>query len=130
MLTFVADSAATLTTRYGNVTKATVGAIQRRLLVLEDQGGGHFFGEPAFDIHDLIRTTRDDRGYVSILAADRLMQSPRLYARSEEHTSELQSLMRISYAVFCLKKKTHNNTNHPQHTSPSSTTKHHVTHQS
>src|SRR3546814_6961430 len=72
MLTFVADSAATLTTRYGNVTKATVGAIQRRLLVLEDQGGGHFFGEPAFDIHDLIRTTRDDRGYVSILAADRL----------------------------------------------------------
>src|SRR3546814_13915273 len=57
MLTFVADSAATLTTRYGNVTKATVGAIQRRLLVLEDQGGGHYFGEPAFDIHALIRTT-------------------------------------------------------------------------
>src|SRR3546814_12216797 len=76
MLTFVADSAATLTTRYGNVAKATVGAIQRRLLVLEDQGGDHFFGEPAFDIHDLIRTTRDGRGYVSILAADRLMQSP------------------------------------------------------
>src|SRR3546814_4382509 len=110
MLTFVADSAATLTTRYGNVAKATVGAIQRRLLVLEDQGGDHFFGEPAFVIHDLIRTTRDGRGYVSILAADRLMQSPRLYAtfllwllselfealpeigdRSEEHTSELPS---------------------------------------
>ena len=80
MLTHIAEDASALTTRYGNVSKATVGAIQRRLLVLEQQGGDRFFGEPAFEIGDLMRTTRDGRGYVSVLAADRLMQSPRLYA--------------------------------------------------
>ena len=69
-----------ITTEYGNADGRTIGAIQRRLMVLEEQGGEHFFGEPAFDIRDLMRTTRDGRGYVSILAADKLMQSPQLYA--------------------------------------------------
>jgi DNA helicase HerA-like ATPase len=65
---------------YGNVSKATVGAVQRALLVLEQQGGDKFFGEPALLLKDLMRTTTDGRGYVNLLAADRLMQSPRLYA--------------------------------------------------
>jgi DNA helicase HerA-like ATPase len=69
-----------LTTKYGNVAKATVGSIQRSLLVLEQQGAEHFFGEPALKIADLMRTGRDGRGYISVLAADKLMQSPRLYA--------------------------------------------------
>ena len=68
----------TLTTKYGNITKASVGSIQRSLLVIEQQGGAHFFGEPALDIRDLMRTTRDGRGYISILAAQTLMNSPRL----------------------------------------------------
>jgi len=62
------------------VSKSSVGAIQRRLLTLEDQGGANFFGEPALDIRDFMRTTRDGRGMVNILAADKLMTSPRLYA--------------------------------------------------
>ncbi len=65
---------------YGNISAASIGSIQRRLLVLEEQGGEHFFGEPALDIRDFMRTTRDGRGYINVLAADRLMQSPRLYA--------------------------------------------------
>ena len=65
---------------YGNISTASIGAIQRDLLVLEQQGAEHFFGETALDILDLMRTTRDGRGVVSILAADKLMQSPRLYA--------------------------------------------------
>ncbi len=65
---------------YGNVSKQSVGAIQRQLLVLEQQGGEAFFGEPALDIRDLMRTTRDGRGIVNILAADQLMMAPRLYA--------------------------------------------------
>src|SRR3990172_2354303 len=69
-----------LTTKYGNVAKATVGSIQRSLLVLEQQGASHFFGEPALKIQDLMRTARDGRGYISVLAAERLMESPRLYA--------------------------------------------------
>jgi len=69
-----------LTTKYGNVAKATVGSIQRSLLVLEQQGASHFFGEPVLKITDLMRTARDGRGYISVLAADRLMESPRLYA--------------------------------------------------
>jgi DNA helicase HerA-like ATPase len=69
-----------LTTKYGNVAKATVGSIQRALLVLEQQGASHFFGEPALDIQDLMRTDRAGQGYISVLAADRLMESPRLYA--------------------------------------------------
>ena len=65
---------------FGNVTRATVGTIQRQLLVLENQGGTKFFGEPALTLKDFMRTDRDGRGMVNILAADRLMQSPRLYA--------------------------------------------------
>jgi hypothetical protein len=65
---------------FGNVTKATVGTIQRQLLVLENQGGTKFFGEPALSLKDFMRTDRDGRGMVNILAADKLMQSPRLYA--------------------------------------------------
>jgi DNA helicase HerA-like ATPase len=69
-----------LTTKYGNISKASIGTIQRSLLVLEQQGGAHFFGEPALKIKDLMRTARDGRGYINILAAQRLMDSPRLYA--------------------------------------------------
>ena len=65
---------------FGNVTKATVGTIQRQLLVLENQGAAKFFGEPALALKDFMRTDRDGRGFVNILVADKLMQSPRLYA--------------------------------------------------
>ena len=80
ILSFIADHAAELTTQYGNVSKQTVGTIQRQLLVLENQGGDKFFGEPALDLKDFMRTDRDGRGMVNILVADKLMQSPRLYA--------------------------------------------------
>src|SRR4249920_2932853 len=80
VLTFVAENAASLTTNYGNVSKATVGTIQRQLLVLENQGGAKFFGEPALSLHDFMKTDSDGRGMVNILVADKLMQSPRLYA--------------------------------------------------
>src|SRR5262245_43269647 len=65
---------------FGNVTKATVGTIQRQLLVLENQGGTKFFGEPALSLKDFMRTDRDGRGMINILVADKLLQSPRLYA--------------------------------------------------
>src|SRR6187455_3157995 len=65
---------------YGNVSKATVGTIQRQLLVLENQGGTKFFGEPALLLKDFMKTDSDGRGMVNILVADKLMQSPRLYA--------------------------------------------------
>ncbi len=65
---------------YGNVTKQTVGTIQRALLVLENQGGEKFFGEPALELKDFMKTDRDGRGYINILAADKLMANPRLYA--------------------------------------------------
>jgi hypothetical protein len=80
LLEDLAARADTLTTKYGNVTKASVGSIQRSLLVLEQQGGAHLFGEPALKVSDLMRTARDGRGYISVLAADKLMESPRLYA--------------------------------------------------
>lgn len=80
MLAFVGDRASDLRNTYGNVSSATVGAIQRSLLVLEQQGGEMFFGEPSLDLHDLMRVGPGGRGYVSILAAERLMQSPRLYS--------------------------------------------------
>ncbi|HRO00861.1 MAG TPA: DUF853 domain-containing protein [Nitrobacter sp.] len=80
ILSFIAERAAELTTLYGNVSKQSVGAIQRRLLVLEHQGGEKFFGEPALDLNDFMRTDRDGRGMINILAADKLMQNPRLYA--------------------------------------------------
>jgi uncharacterized protein len=80
ILQFVADNSASLQTRYGNVSAATVGAIQRQLLVLENQGAASFFGEPALDIKDLMRLDRDGRGTINVLAADKLIANPRLYA--------------------------------------------------
>ena len=74
------DKIKQIVAKYGNVTKQTVGTIQRQLLVLENQGGEQFFGEPALDLKDFMRTDRDGRGYVNILAADKLMSNPRLYA--------------------------------------------------
>jgi DNA helicase HerA-like ATPase len=67
-------------TDYGLVTKATIGVIQRRLLILEEQGGDKFFGEPALELADLMRCAPDGRGYINLLAADKLMASPQLYA--------------------------------------------------
>ncbi|MCL5778848.1 DUF853 domain-containing protein [Limibaculum sp. FT325] len=80
LLVFAGENADALSLRYGNVAKASVAAIQRRLLVLENQGGATFFGEPALDLHDMIAQTPDGQGRINILAADRLMHSPRLYA--------------------------------------------------
>ena len=79
-LTFASQNAAALGARYGNVSTATVATIQRKLLVLEDQGGAGLFGEPALDLSDFMRRDPQGRGYVNILAADRLIASPRLYA--------------------------------------------------
>ena len=80
ILSFIAEHAGELTTQYGNVSKQTVGTIQRQLLVLENQGGTKFFGEPALSLTDFMRSDSAGRGMINILAADRLMQSPRLYA--------------------------------------------------
>tara|TARA_R110000851_G_scaffold295568_1_gene450537 strand:- start:121321 stop:122817 length:1497 start_codon:yes stop_codon:yes gene_type:complete len=79
MLQDVAERAKTLQVQYGNVSPASIGAIQRSLLRLESQGAENFFGEPMLDIHDLIRTNAHGQGVVNVLAANRLMQSPRLY---------------------------------------------------
>ena len=79
MLAFVGDNAKEFTTEYGNVSSASIGAIQRGLLALESQGGEQIFGEPMLNIADLIQTDRG-RGVINILAADRLMQSPKMYA--------------------------------------------------
>jgi DNA double-strand break repair helicase HerA and related ATPase len=76
----VGERSKQLTTTYGNVATSSVGAIQRRLLVLEEQGADKFFGEPALDISDFMRIAPDGRGVVSLLTADKLMQSPRLYS--------------------------------------------------
>ena len=80
MLGYIADHADELTTQYGNVSKATVGTIQRQLLILENQSAAKFFGEPALALQDLMKTSSDGRGYVNILVADKLMENPRLYA--------------------------------------------------
>lgn len=80
MLQHVAERAAEVRVRYGNVSAASIGAIQRSLLRLESQGADQFFGEPMLDVFDLLRVDHNGRGVVNILAADRLMQSPRLYA--------------------------------------------------
>ncbi|WP_374442099.1 helicase HerA-like domain-containing protein [Stella sp.] len=79
MLVFVAENARALTLRYGSVSSASVGAIQRALLALETQGAERFFGEPMLDIADLLQVDAAGAGIVSILAADRLMQQPKLY---------------------------------------------------
>jgi len=80
ILGFVADHASELQKEYGNVSSATVGTVQRQLLVLENQGAKSFFGEPALDLGDFLRTDRDGRGNVNVLAADKLIENPRLYA--------------------------------------------------
>ncbi|ADZ71409.1 ATPase protein [Polymorphum gilvum SL003B-26A1] len=80
VLAHVGERAQELSRVYGNVSTASIGAIQRRLLVLEREGAEHFFGEPALDIRDFLRTARDGRGVINVLAADRLMHAPRLYA--------------------------------------------------
>jgi uncharacterized protein len=80
MLGWVAENAKEIQAQYGLVSAASVGAIQRSLLVLEQQGGDSFLGEPALDLRDLMRTTHEGKGYVNILASDKLMSSPRLYA--------------------------------------------------
>ena len=77
-LQFIGDNAKQLTTQYGNVSAASIGAIQRGLLTLEHQGGDKFFGEPALNVADLLQTDKG-RGVVNILAADKLMQTPRVY---------------------------------------------------
>jgi uncharacterized protein len=80
ILTHISENAAQLTIQYGNIAPQTVGSIQRQLLVLENQKGEMFFGEPALDISDLMRKDSEGRGIVNILAADKLMANPRLYA--------------------------------------------------
>ncbi len=79
MLDFVSKHAKEYTTKYGNISSASVGAIQRALLQLENQGADKFFGEPSFDIHDLLQT-RGGKGIMNVLAADRLMMQPKLYS--------------------------------------------------
>ncbi|GGB08657.1 hypothetical protein GCM10011491_40880 [Brucella endophytica] len=80
LLAHMAERSSELSGQYGNVTKASVGAIQRSLLVLEQQGGDKFFGEPALKVSDIMRTTSDGQGVVNVLAADKLMMNPRLYS--------------------------------------------------
>jgi len=80
MLKYVGDNAAQFTTQYGNISVASVGAIQRGLLELEQQGGEKFFGEPALNIADFMQTAADGRGIVNILSADKLLNSPKVYA--------------------------------------------------
>ena len=81
LLQYVGDNGKQFTTTYGNISAASVGAIQRGLLQIESQGGDRFFGEPMLDISDLMQTV-GGKGVINILAADRLLQSPRLYATS------------------------------------------------
>jgi DNA helicase HerA-like ATPase len=80
LLVFIGENAGPIGLRYGNVSAATVGSIQRRLLVLENQGGAQLFGEPALDLGDLMAVDTSGAGRINILAADKLMASPRLYA--------------------------------------------------
>ncbi len=82
LLVWVGENQQELSLRYGNVATSSIGAIQRQLLVLENQGGSKFFGEPALELADMMRTETDGRGRINILAADKLMASPRLYATS------------------------------------------------
>ncbi len=80
MLQNVGDNAGTFTTEYGNVSPASIGAIQRGLLQIEEQGGDQFFGEPMLNIADFMQTDSDGKGIVNVLAADKLLNAPRLYA--------------------------------------------------
>ncbi|MDB5530608.1 MAG: hypothetical protein JWR51_3711 [Devosia sp.] len=80
LLVDIQERAKEISVRYGNVATASIGSVQRALLVLEQQGAENFFGERALEIADLMRTDRDGKGFISILAADELMRAPRLYA--------------------------------------------------
>ncbi|MFM7377866.1 MAG: helicase HerA-like domain-containing protein [Erythrobacter sp.] len=80
LLAWANENAAELSGKYGNVTKPSVGSIQRQLLSFEAQGANHFFGEPALEINDFLKVDDQGRGYVNVLAADKLMRSPKLYA--------------------------------------------------
>ncbi|MBS0552801.1 MAG: DUF853 family protein, partial [Proteobacteria bacterium] len=80
MVQYVGENAKEFTTRYGNIAAASIGAIQRNLLTLEQQGGDVFFGEPMLDIADLMQTDGDGRGVINVLAADKLYTSPKLYS--------------------------------------------------
>ena len=80
MLQFVGDHAGEFTTEYGNISPASIGAIQRNLLALESQGAEKFFAEPALNLDDLIQTDANGKGVINILAADKLMQAPKIYA--------------------------------------------------
>lgn len=80
MLAWANLNAAELSGKYGNVTKPSVGSIQRQLLSFEAQGADHFFGEPALEIDDFLKVDDQGRGYAGVLAADKLMRSPKLYA--------------------------------------------------
>lgn len=80
MLQFVGENTKRFTVEYGNVSAASIGAIQRALLEIEQQGGGRFFGEPMLDIDDLMQTDARGRGMINVLAADRLMHAPKLYS--------------------------------------------------
>src|SRR6266404_6625203 len=80
MLQHVGDNAAQYKTQYGNVSAASIGAIQRGLLELEGQGGEHFFGEPALDLDDMMQTDSQGRGIINVLMADKLINAPKLYA--------------------------------------------------
>ena len=82
MLVWLGENREAVSIRYGNISTASLGAIQRQLLVLENQGATQFFGEPALDLSDIMRTDIDGRGRINILAADKLMGAPRLYATS------------------------------------------------
>lgn len=80
MVQYVGDNAAQFKTSYGNITPASIGAIQRALLRLEDQGADIFFGEPALDIKDWFATAEDGRGIINLLHATELFQRPLLYS--------------------------------------------------
>lgn len=80
MLNYISDNATDISGKYGNISKPSVATIQRNILTLENQGATHFFGEPALDLTDLFKVTYDGRGFINILNAEKLMNTPRLYA--------------------------------------------------
>ena len=108
MLQHIGDNASQFTTEYGNVSAASIGAIQRSLLEIEQQGGSQFFGEPMLDLNDLMQTDSKGRGVVNILAADKLLNSPKLYstfllwmlAELFEHLPEVGDLEKPKLVFF------------------------------
>lgn len=80
LLQHISENSSEYSGKYGNITKQSIGAIQRNLLILEDQGGAKFFGEPSLELSDFIQTDNDGKGYVNILMAQKLFNSPKLYS--------------------------------------------------